>query len=120
MKAFVLPEASQARSYWIAYDLAMRASQAIQQNRAWPEESSYVWSGLICYTFPMITYDDFKKVEIKAGKILSAEKIPNTDKLVKLSVDFGEMAETADVAGNKSMLKPAPRQIVSGISGFFS
>jgi methionine--tRNA ligase beta chain len=67
----------------------------------------------------MITYDDFKKVEIKAGKILSAEKIPNTDKLVKLSVDFGEMAETADVAGNKSMLKPAPRQIVSGISGFF-
>ena len=67
----------------------------------------------------MITYDDFKKVEIKAGKILSAEKIPNTDKLVKLSVDFGEMAETAYVAGNKSMLKPAPRQIVSGISGFF-
>ena len=67
----------------------------------------------------MITYDDFKKVEIKAGKVLSAEKIPNTDKLLKLSVDFGEMAETADVAGNKSMLKPASRQIVSGISGFF-
>jgi methionine--tRNA ligase beta chain len=67
----------------------------------------------------MITYDDFKKVEIKAGKILSAEKIPNTDKLVKLSVDFGEMAETVDAAGNKSVLKPAPRQIVSGISSYF-
>ena len=30
------------------YDLAMRVPQAIQQNRAWPEESSYVWSG-VCY-----------------------------------------------------------------------
>jgi tRNA-binding EMAP/Myf-like protein len=67
----------------------------------------------------MITYDDFKKVEIKAGKILSAEKIPNTDKLLKLSVDFGEMAETADAVGNKSILKSAPRQIISGISAYF-
>ncbi len=53
----------------------------------------------------MITYDDFKKVEIRAGKILSAEKIPDTDKLLKLSVDF---AETVGV-----------RQIVSGISSYF-
>jgi len=67
----------------------------------------------------MITYEDFKKVEIKAGKILSAEKIPDTDKLLKLSVDFGDMAETADDTGKKSMLKPAPRQIVSGISAYF-
>ncbi len=41
----------------------------------------------------MITYDDFKKVEIRAGKIISAEKIPNTDKLLKLMVDFGEFEE---------------------------
>ena len=52
----------------------------------------------------MISYDDFAKVEITAGKILSAEKIPETDKLLKLSVDFNE---------------PAPRQIVSGISAYF-
>lgn len=52
----------------------------------------------------MITYDDFAKVEIKAGKILSAEKIADTDKLLKLSVDFGE---------------DAPRQIVSGIALYF-
>ena len=42
---------------------------------------------------PMITHEDFKKVEIRAGKILSAEKIPDTDKLLKLSVDFGETKE---------------------------
>jgi methionine--tRNA ligase beta chain len=67
----------------------------------------------------MIKYEDFKKVEIKAGRILSAEKIPNTDKLLKLSVDFGEMAETAYDTGKKSMLKLSPRQIISGISAYF-
>lgn len=52
----------------------------------------------------MITYEDFSKVEIRVGKILSAEKIPETDKLLKLSVDFSE---------------EKPRQIVSGISAYF-
>ena len=46
----------------------------------------------------MISYEEFKKVEISAGKILSAEKIPNTDKLLKLLVDFGETKEIAPVA----------------------
>lgn len=63
----------------------------------------------------MISYDDFKKVEIQTGKILSAEKIPDTDKLLKLMVDFGEYAPQAE--GNMSM--PKPRQIVSGISAYF-
>ncbi|MDQ5927757.1 MAG: tRNA-binding protein [Patescibacteria group bacterium] len=48
----------------------------------------------------MISYDDFKKVEIRTGKILAVEEVPETDKLLKLTVDFGE---------------EAPRQIVSGI-----
>lgn len=51
-----------------------------------------------------ISIEDFKKVDIVVGKILSAEKVPDTDKLLKLSVDLGE--ET-------------PRQIVSGISLYF-
>jgi tRNA-binding EMAP/Myf-like protein len=52
----------------------------------------------------MINIDEFKKVEIKIGKILSVEKVPETDKLLKLSVDFGE---------------ENPRQIISGISAYF-
>ena len=72
----------------------------------------------------MITYDDFKKVEIRAGKILSAEKIPDTDKLIKLSVDFGETKEIASVAveGQETPVPvkiAAPRQIISGISLYF-
>jgi methionyl-tRNA synthetase len=52
----------------------------------------------------IIKIEDFKKVDIAVGKILSAEKIPETDKLLKLSVDLGETT---------------PRTIVSGISLFF-
>ena len=72
----------------------------------------------------MISYDDFKKVEIRAGTIVSAEKIPDTDKLLKLSVDFGETKEITSVAVEGQEVPvpvkvPAPRQIVSGISMYF-
>lgn len=76
----------------------------------------------------MITYDDFAKVEIKVGKILSAEKVPDTDKLLKLSVDFGVAAEpvaTMSVEGvpvakvEMSEMARDVRQIVSGISTYF-
>lgn len=66
----------------------------------------------------MINYDDFKKVEIRAGKILSVEKIPDTDKLLKLSVDFAETIEETLPDGAK-ITKPVVRQIVSGISLYF-
>ena len=52
----------------------------------------------------IIKIEDFKKIDLVVGKILSVEKIPDTDKLLKLSVDLGE---------------PTPRQIVSGISLYF-
>jgi methionyl-tRNA synthetase len=64
----------------------------------------------------MITYDDFAKVEIKVGKILNAEKIPDTDKLLKLSVDFGMQTLIEEGVEIK---KEDIRQIVSGISMYF-
>jgi methionine--tRNA ligase beta chain len=51
----------------------------------------------------MITYDDFKKLDIRIGKILSAEKVKGTDKLVKLEIDFST----------------EKRQIIAGIAQFF-
>jgi tRNA-binding EMAP/Myf-like protein len=66
----------------------------------------------------MISYEDFKKVEVRAGKILSAEKIPDTDKLLKLSVDFGEKKENVLADGTKETV-PSYRQIVSGIALHF-
>lgn len=37
----------------------------------------------------MISIDDFKKLEIKIGKVISAEKVPEADKLLKLVFDIG-------------------------------
>lgn len=37
----------------------------------------------------MITIDDFKKLEIRIGKVISAEKVDNSDKLIKFVFDLG-------------------------------
>jgi methionyl-tRNA synthetase len=53
-------------------------------------------------TTPEISIEEFSRVEMKTGRILSAEKVPKSSKLLKLMVDIGD--ET--------------RQIVSGIAQF--
>jgi methionyl-tRNA synthetase len=51
-----------------------------------------------------ITYDDFAKMDIRIGTIIEAERVPKSDKLLKLKVDDG-------MGG---------RQILSGIAKHFS
>jgi len=51
-----------------------------------------------------ITYEDFAKLEIRIGEIKTVEIVEEADKLLRLTVDFGE--ET-------------PRQIISGIRTYF-
>ncbi len=53
---------------------------------------------------PRISIDDVLKVDVKIGTVLASEQVPETDKLLKLSVDFGE--------------ESGPRQIISGISSY--
>ncbi|MGB0347262.1 MAG: methionine--tRNA ligase subunit beta, partial [Balneolaceae bacterium] len=36
-----------------------------------------------------INFDDFMKLDLRAGEILSSERIPKSDKLLKLHVDLG-------------------------------
>ncbi|MBI4120703.1 MAG: methionine--tRNA ligase [Parcubacteria group bacterium] len=50
----------------------------------------------------MITIEDFKKLEIRIGKVISAEKVPDADKLIKIIFDFGS----------------EQRQIMAGIAEF--
>jgi len=40
-------------------------------------------------TMDSITIDDFSKIQIRIGTVLSAEKAEGTDKLLKLIFDFG-------------------------------
>jgi methionyl-tRNA synthetase len=38
---------------------------------------------------PDITYEDFLKIDIRSGKVLAAEKVAKTNKLMKLTIDTG-------------------------------
>jgi len=51
----------------------------------------------------MISFEDFKKLEIRIGKVVEAEKVEDADKLVKLVFDLGD----------------EKREIVAGIAGFY-
>lgn len=37
-----------------------------------------------------ISFEDFEKLDIRAGTIVSVEDVPNSNKLMKLVVDFGD------------------------------
>lgn len=52
----------------------------------------------------MISYEQFKAVEMKVGKIISGEAVEGADKLYKFIVDLGE---------------PQPRQILSAIREYY-
>lgn len=51
----------------------------------------------------IISYEDFTSMDLRSGTILEAEKVPKTDKLLKLKIDTGL----------------DQRVVVSGIAGFF-
>ena len=52
-----------------------------------------------------ISFAEFKKIDIRIGEVKKVERIPDTDKLLKLQVEFG----------NGEI-----RQIVSGIAQYYS
>ena len=53
-----------------------------------------------------INFEEFSKIELKAAKILSAERIEGSDKLLKLAVDAGDKNEDGT---------DKQRQIIAGI-----
>jgi len=53
-----------------------------------------------------ITYDDFKKIDLRVAKILKAERIDGSEKLVKLQIDVGELGERGLVAGIGTVYEP--------------
>lgn len=53
-----------------------------------------------------IQYDDFAKLDVRMGTVVAAELVPETDKLIKCTIDFGDPP-----AGGLGM-----RTIVSGIA----
>lgn len=51
----------------------------------------------------MISFDEFQKIDLRIGKVIEAEDVENSKKLLKLKVDLGN----------------EKKQIVAGIKGFY-
>lgn len=81
----------------------------------------------------MITIDEFAKMQVQVGTVLSSERVPETDKLLRLMVDFGpkpielaqkEIEEEVESETLNPLLVFEPieerdiRQIVSGINAY--
>lgn len=51
----------------------------------------------------MASFEDFRKLDIRIGKVITAEKVEGADKLLRLQIDFGN----------------EKRQIIAGMAEFF-
>ena len=54
---------------------------------------------------PVVSFDDFCKVDIRVGKVLECEKVPKADKLLKFNIDDGMGGRTI-VSGIAKYYKP--------------
>jgi len=53
----------------------------------------------------VISFQEFQKLEIKVGRVLSVDNHPNADKLMLIRVDVGEAVPRTLVAGLKDYYK---------------
>ncbi len=75
---------------------AATASEAVREATTAPAPLATVASATVptvipagVTTSPLITIDDFLKVELRVGTVLTAEKVEKADKLLRLTVDIG-------------------------------
>ncbi len=69
-----------------------------------------------------VSYDEFKKMDMRIGTIRAVEPVEGTDKLLRCQIDFGEVVEAVVEEGAEVPEKSSTskfRQIVSGIREYF-
>jgi methionyl-tRNA synthetase len=54
----------------------------------------------------IIQYDDFAKLDLRIAKVVAAEEIEDADKLLKLTLDVGELGERVVASGIKQWYSP--------------
>ena len=56
-------------------------------------------------TAGLISIDTFAQIDLRVGQVVRAERVPNTDKLLRLEVDLAE---------------PEPRQLLAGVAEWYT
>jgi tRNA-binding protein len=79
---------------------------------------------------PVIAIEDLEKIDVRVGRIRLVEDVPKSDKLIRLTVDFGsftrkilsgmkkERADPTEIEGRQALfvVNIAPRKIMGEIS----
>lgn len=55
---------------------------------------------------PTITFDDFAKIDLRVGTVTECEEKEGSEKLLRLTVDFGEEGTRKIFSGIKQWYKP--------------
>ncbi|MDX1439718.1 MAG: methionine--tRNA ligase [Rubricoccaceae bacterium] len=74
-------------------------SASVAENRS--DQSEKAYSSMK----PMITFDDFSKLDFRSGKVLAAEPHPNADKLLRFDIDLG-FEQRQVLAGVRGHVEP--------------
>lgn len=88
VQRFSPPKAVEAEAQAAAVVPAAPATQTDDAAKASPAEAK-----------PTISYDDFAKLDLRVGVVVSADKVKKKDKLLDLRVDTGDAAPRRIIAG---------------------
>jgi len=55
---------------------------------------------------PLIAYDDFSKLDLRVGTVVECEEKEGSEKLLRLTVDFGDEGTRNILSGIKKWYKP--------------
>lgn len=55
---------------------------------------------------PIVTIDDFAQLDLRVGKVVECVEVEKSEKLLKLTVDFGEEGQRTIFSGIKQWYSP--------------
>ncbi|MEM3927168.1 MAG: methionine--tRNA ligase subunit beta [Desulfurococcaceae archaeon] len=55
----------------------------------------------------LISIDEFRRIELRIGLVKSAEKVTGSERLIKLTIDLGELGERQVIAGLAKWYEPS-------------
>lgn len=61
---------------------------------------------------PKISFEEFSKIEVRVGTVRAAERVPETDKLIKCLVDFGEEGGSRTIVSGIAAYVPNPEELI--------
>ncbi len=106
-KAITALVAANQESLQVTPEVHSPARHAVSQQAPSPHPSPLQGEGVkVGAIAPLISIDDFGKIDLRVAKIVNAEHVEGAEKLLKLTLDIGEEKPRTVFAGIKSAYDP--------------